>query len=472
MAKPKRSKAKLTRKPKFSHWGLLLVIIPVVVLGAYFVHRSHAYNADVTGDGKVDIADLSTVARNYGGTNRTHGQGDINGDGATNIADLSILAANWGAAPALTNRDRIGTGGGFYGTVPQDQFWAAFQKENFGWARIDVTFNMINQPIDKIDANLNHARDLHLKVMPVLDYSFETNETNNGHHAPSDPQAWANYAGRLVAHWQSQYPGLVKAVEVWNEANQGGAWANPDPVKYTDLLRRTYQAVHAVDPNIIVVSSGLAQTPANPVCDFSQLLSMTHNNQPGIPTSCKVNGDYASSAYLKVIYDHKAAGETIFDAVGVHPYDTNLGANGNGNNLWSNFHQTFFMRKIMNHYSDNGKQIWGTEAGWKSCPGGNLSETQRVTDAYGDLDDWFHGKHSASSGWTVAANSSEATLDWNVGPFFIYKLFKNEGDGPEYGLVYTRDADIHCGHPDWYEPPIVDAMTRITNLPQNQPIKP
>jgi hypothetical protein len=84
------------KQAKFSYWYLALIVIPTILLGVYLIHRSHAYNADINGDGVVGIADLSVLAANYNKTGRTFSQGDINGDGATNIADLSILAANWG----------------------------------------------------------------------------------------------------------------------------------------------------------------------------------------------------------------------------------------------------------------------------------------------------------------------------------------------------------------------------------------
>jgi hypothetical protein len=82
---------------KFNYWYLAFVIVPVVLLGLYLIRLSHAYNADINGDGRVNISDLSVLAANYGQLGRTHAQGDINGDNAVNISDLSILAANWGA---------------------------------------------------------------------------------------------------------------------------------------------------------------------------------------------------------------------------------------------------------------------------------------------------------------------------------------------------------------------------------------
>ncbi|MFP4052520.1 MAG: hypothetical protein ACLFV7_01485 [Phycisphaerae bacterium] len=64
-----------------------------------------AWAGDANLDGKVSLADLSTLAGNWGTTEGgTWETGDLNQDGMVSLADLSILAANWGdgwaAAPA------------------------------------------------------------------------------------------------------------------------------------------------------------------------------------------------------------------------------------------------------------------------------------------------------------------------------------------------------------------------------------
>lgn len=48
--------------------------------------------ADFTGNGKVDLSDLSILAQNW---QKTTSQGDANGDGKVDLTDLSILAQNW-----------------------------------------------------------------------------------------------------------------------------------------------------------------------------------------------------------------------------------------------------------------------------------------------------------------------------------------------------------------------------------------
>jgi len=51
---------------------------------------------DVTLKGQVDFSDLVMLARNYGKTNATWGDGDFNNDGSVGFDDLVPLARNFG----------------------------------------------------------------------------------------------------------------------------------------------------------------------------------------------------------------------------------------------------------------------------------------------------------------------------------------------------------------------------------------
>jgi len=59
---------------------------------------SYITPGDVTGDGKVDIADLSIVATNW---QTTKIDGDANHDGRVDIGDVGYIALNWGAPPGI-----------------------------------------------------------------------------------------------------------------------------------------------------------------------------------------------------------------------------------------------------------------------------------------------------------------------------------------------------------------------------------
>ena len=96
----------------------------------------------------------------------------------------------------------------------------------------------------------------------------------------------------------SRYAGGIKAWEIWSEPNAGMYWRpEPDPVRYTELLRGAYLAIKYADPAATVVLGGLAN-------DESLY-------QPNYAWS-------APEHFLQAIYDE--GGRPYFDAVSRHPY--------------------------------------------------------------------------------------------------------------------------------------------------------
>ncbi len=64
--------------------------------GSFFVFRSFAAtpaNADLNGDGVINLSDLSILLSNY---HKSGPNGDINSDGTVNLTDLSILLSGFG----------------------------------------------------------------------------------------------------------------------------------------------------------------------------------------------------------------------------------------------------------------------------------------------------------------------------------------------------------------------------------------
>ncbi|MFP4054328.1 MAG: carbohydrate-binding protein, partial [Phycisphaerae bacterium] len=60
---------------------------------------------DANTDGKVSLADLSSLAGNWDSTTATWEEGDFNGDGKVSLGDLSALAGNWNANVQATPVD-------------------------------------------------------------------------------------------------------------------------------------------------------------------------------------------------------------------------------------------------------------------------------------------------------------------------------------------------------------------------------
>ena len=74
--------------------------------------------------------------------------------------------------------------------------------------------------------------------------------TGLGGNPPANPQAYADYVGKLAA----RYKGRLEAIEIWNEQDETHFWKGaPQADKYTDLLQRSHTAIKANDPRMTVV---------------------------------------------------------------------------------------------------------------------------------------------------------------------------------------------------------------------------
>ena len=54
------------------------------------------FNADINGDGTVDLQDFGILKDNFGNTGATWAMGDINGDGMVDLQDFSIMKDHFG----------------------------------------------------------------------------------------------------------------------------------------------------------------------------------------------------------------------------------------------------------------------------------------------------------------------------------------------------------------------------------------
>jgi polysaccharide biosynthesis protein PslG len=196
-------------------------------------------------------------------------------------ADPAVHVFLWGN-PSTTARDlQLAKDGGFH-WVKQRFEWRNIEgksKGNFEW----------NEPDRIIDAIAQAG----LKVIARVDNQPQwasSSITWPGSGPPDNPQDWTDYLTALA----SRYKGRIQAYEIWNEPNLDREWGNkqPDANAYAAMLKASYAAIKAADPQALVVSAGMSPT--------------TENDQHAVPDLQFIQSIYAAGA------------SSSFDVLGVH----------------------------------------------------------------------------------------------------------------------------------------------------------
>jgi Tol biopolymer transport system component len=154
-------------------------------------------------------------------------------------------------------------------------------------------------------------------------------------YPPKDMADFADFMTALV----TRYKGQVAAYEIWNEPNLTYEWGDltPDPAAYTEMLKTAYTVVKKIDPEVLVISGGLATTGA------------------GSDTA------YGDLAFLQGMYEAGAKG--YFDAFGSHPYAYGRAPDDPDPDGLS-FSRVFEQHQLMQTNGDGDTPIWITEVGW------------------------------------------------------------------------------------------------------------
>lgn len=133
-----------------------------------------------------------------------------------------------------------------------------------------------------------------MRLQPVIDYSPAWAASIPGEvmSPPADMDAWAAFAAAGVARYGEngqfwrENPELPKlppnAWEIWNEPNLTELFwkAGRQPAVYADLLQRTANAIHAVDPGAIVAGGSL-MSGRDPIDFLRRMIAA----QPGLVRS-------------------------------------------------------------------------------------------------------------------------------------------------------------------------------------------
>jgi len=143
----------------------------------------------------------------------------------------------------------------------------------------------------------------------------------------------------------------VNHFEVWNEANIWLFWEpTPNPELYTVLLKTTAYFLRAANPNVKIVTTGMA--PAE------------YRNDSRLA--------FVNRTFLSRMYAAGAKGS--FDYVGVHPYS--FPVHPLEPSQWNTFYRLPELFGVMVSHGDGDKKMWATESGF---PTGTHS--QALTEA-------------------------------------------------------------------------------------------
>jgi polysaccharide biosynthesis protein PslG len=163
--------------------------------------------------------------------------------------DPAVHIFLWGNA-ATTARDLQLASQGSFRWVKQRFEWRNIEgrnKGNFEWNEPDRIVDAVQQSGLKIIARVDNQPRWASSAVQWP-----------GTGPPDNPRDWTDFLTALA----SRYRGRIHAYEIWNEPNLDREWGDrkPDAAAYTSMLKASYQAIKAADPQALVVSAGMSPT--------------------------------------------------------------------------------------------------------------------------------------------------------------------------------------------------------------------
>ena len=201
------------------------------------------------------------------------------------------------------------------------------RKAGIRWARADFSWSSIergkgNWYFEHLDRVLNEADKAGITVLPILNYDVPWASPAYKHL-----DEWSEYVRRVV----TRYKDRVRYWEVWNEENLRGFWRDdPTGESYTILLKRTFEIIKGIDPDLQVVYGGLAGVPAN---------------------------YYEDSL--------KAGAGKYFDIMNIHPYRGGLISTASMKAFERDIKK---FKELTKQYTGDDRPLWITEMGWATPP--------------------------------------------------------------------------------------------------------
>jgi hypothetical protein len=235
-------------------------------------------------------------------------------------------------------------------TVQQfDQMVAAGLK----WARIPVQWKAIEGSCNDcydfadLDRVVAEAQARGIRLIVKIDHQPDWARTVPAVNGPPDnPEDYADIVSAVVARYGSAG---IPVIEVWNEPNLSREWGNAvmsedTATDYIFMLRRAYEQAKLKDPNITILSAGLA------------------------PTGTADGTAQPDDVYLQWMYEKGLAQWSdgvglIANGFGIPP-ETPLMSDPSRPHPSFYFRRIEQMREIMVANGDAGKQVWIMEHGY------------------------------------------------------------------------------------------------------------
>ncbi|MCB0077765.1 MAG: cellulase family glycosylhydrolase [Anaerolineales bacterium] len=235
-----------------------------------------------------------------------------------------------------------------FGWVKQDFAWREIEgaeKGAFDWSRTDTIVDMTER--------------FGINVLARVDRqpAWATGGQCAEGIAMGPPDNLSDFTDFLT-ELATRYKGRIKAYSIWNEPNLAREWCDeaPDPAAYMELLKLSYEAIKAVDPDAIVISAGLTPTGGP------------------MPTAME------DTEFLRGMY--AAAGGTLdgyADVLGAHapgfkappelsPDEVMADQETWGRGRYFTFRRVEDLRAIMEENGDTERQIAILEMGWTTDP--------------------------------------------------------------------------------------------------------
>ncbi|MCX7839158.1 MAG: hypothetical protein N2559_06840, partial [Anaerolineae bacterium] len=245
--------------------------------------------------------------------------------------------------------------------------------------------------------------DLHIVAVIVTTptWARHPGEADLLYAPPANPDDYA----RFVAAFVQRYGDRVRYIQIWDNPNVHPFWGrrNADPFDYAALLRAAATRARAVNPQVKILSAGLAP---------SRELIRGHP-------------DYSDILFLRGLYEIGA--QNYFDIVGAKPYG-----------MWSgpddrrvdkevfNFSRVILLRDEMLAYGDASKPIWAVEFGWNALP----------RDWRGASSPWGTDTEETQSA-RLASAVQRARREWAWMPVMIAQTFQPNApsDDPVWGFA-------------------------------------